>query len=204
MLVVITTDAVVPAARPRRRAARRDPCELRPARLRRLHVHQRHRHGPGQRGQRHHARAAGLHRRADPALHRPGHAAARATPRAPTTTSPSPRSTPPASPTRWRSDERGPEQPVQGRGVRPGPQLGPGARLHRHHAGGVRPGRPRRGHERRLGLQGVRAAEDPATVDLSGREVTVTIDLKAGSERATVWTNDLTHAYVHENSAYSS
>jgi glutamate N-acetyltransferase/amino-acid N-acetyltransferase len=47
-------------------------------------------------------------------------------------------------------------------------------------------------------------AEDPATVDLSGREVTVTIDLKTGSERATVWTNDLTHAYVHENSAYSS
>jgi glutamate N-acetyltransferase/amino-acid N-acetyltransferase len=45
---------------------------------------------------------------------------------------------------------------------------------------------------------------DPATVDLSGREVTVTIDLKAGAERATIWTNDLTHAYVHENSAYSS
>ncbi|MFL6105696.1 MAG: bifunctional glutamate N-acetyltransferase/amino-acid acetyltransferase ArgJ [Marmoricola sp.] len=47
-------------------------------------------------------------------------------------------------------------------------------------------------------------AEDPAAVDLSARQVTVTIDLKAGSERATVWTNDLTHAYVHENSAYSS
>lgn len=47
-------------------------------------------------------------------------------------------------------------------------------------------------------------AEDPATVDLSGREVSVTVDLKAGPERATVWTNDLTHAYVHENSAYSS
>jgi glutamate N-acetyltransferase/amino-acid N-acetyltransferase len=45
---------------------------------------------------------------------------------------------------------------------------------------------------------------DPATVDLSAREVTVTIDLKSGTERATVWTNDLTHAYVHENSAYSS
>ncbi|WP_028652010.1 bifunctional glutamate N-acetyltransferase/amino-acid acetyltransferase ArgJ [Nocardioides halotolerans] len=45
---------------------------------------------------------------------------------------------------------------------------------------------------------------DPAEVDLSAREVTVTIDLKAGTERATVWTNDLTHAYVHENSAYSS
>ena len=45
---------------------------------------------------------------------------------------------------------------------------------------------------------------DPDTVDLKPREVSVTIDLKAGSERATVWTNDLTHAYVHENSAYSS
>lgn len=47
-------------------------------------------------------------------------------------------------------------------------------------------------------------AEDPATVDLAGREVSVTIDLKSGEARATVWTNDLTHAYVHENSAYSS
>ncbi|MDQ1104249.1 glutamate N-acetyltransferase/amino-acid N-acetyltransferase [Nocardioides zeae] len=47
-------------------------------------------------------------------------------------------------------------------------------------------------------------AEDPAGVDLSPREVSVTIDLKSGDERATVWTNDLTHAYVHENSAYSS
>jgi glutamate N-acetyltransferase/amino-acid N-acetyltransferase len=47
-------------------------------------------------------------------------------------------------------------------------------------------------------------AADPATVDLTPREVTVTIDLKSGSERATVWTNDLTHGYVHENSAYSS
>ncbi len=46
--------------------------------------------------------------------------------------------------------------------------------------------------------------EDPTRVDLKPREVSVTIDLKAGSERATVWTNDLTHAYVHENSAYSS
>ena len=45
---------------------------------------------------------------------------------------------------------------------------------------------------------------DPTTVDLEGREVSVTIDLKSGPERATVWTNDLTHAYVHENSAYSS
>jgi glutamate N-acetyltransferase/amino-acid N-acetyltransferase len=46
--------------------------------------------------------------------------------------------------------------------------------------------------------------EDPTGVDLSGREVEVTIDLKAGDHQGTVWTNDLTHAYVHENSAYSS
>jgi glutamate N-acetyltransferase/amino-acid N-acetyltransferase len=46
--------------------------------------------------------------------------------------------------------------------------------------------------------------EDPTGVDLSERHVDVTIDLKAGAARATVWTNDLTHAYVHENSAYSS
>jgi glutamate N-acetyltransferase/amino-acid N-acetyltransferase len=46
--------------------------------------------------------------------------------------------------------------------------------------------------------------EDPATVDLTGREVDIVIDLKAGNEQATVWTNDLTHAYVHENSAYST
>jgi glutamate N-acetyltransferase/amino-acid N-acetyltransferase len=45
---------------------------------------------------------------------------------------------------------------------------------------------------------------DPATVDLNPREVRVRIDLKAGPATATVWTNDLTHAYVHENSAYSS
>jgi glutamate N-acetyltransferase / amino-acid N-acetyltransferase len=41
-------------------------------------------------------------------------------------------------------------------------------------------------------------------VDLSGRAVTITVDLKAGDASATVWTNDLTVAYVHENSAYSS
>ena len=46
--------------------------------------------------------------------------------------------------------------------------------------------------------------EPPDRVDLTGRDVTVTVDLKAGTAEATVWTNDLTHAYVHENSAYSS
>ncbi len=47
-------------------------------------------------------------------------------------------------------------------------------------------------------------ADDPAGIDLSAREVHVRVDLKAGDATATVWTNDLTHAYVHENSAYSS
>ncbi|MDN5855321.1 MAG: bifunctional ornithine acetyltransferase/N-acetylglutamate synthase, partial [Actinomycetia bacterium] len=47
-------------------------------------------------------------------------------------------------------------------------------------------------------------AEPPDKVDLTERQVTVEIDLKAGAEPATIWTNDLTHAYVHENSAYSS
>jgi glutamate N-acetyltransferase/amino-acid N-acetyltransferase len=47
-------------------------------------------------------------------------------------------------------------------------------------------------------------ADDPAAIDLGPRQATVTIDLKAGDAEATIWTNDLTHAYVHENSAYSS
>jgi glutamate N-acetyltransferase/amino-acid N-acetyltransferase len=46
--------------------------------------------------------------------------------------------------------------------------------------------------------------DDAATVDLSGRHVSLTVDLKAGSQTATIWTNDLTAAYVHENSAYST
>jgi glutamate N-acetyltransferase / amino-acid N-acetyltransferase len=41
-------------------------------------------------------------------------------------------------------------------------------------------------------------------VDLSGRDVAIRIDLKTGEATATVWTNDLTHEYVHENSAYST
>jgi glutamate N-acetyltransferase/amino-acid N-acetyltransferase len=41
-------------------------------------------------------------------------------------------------------------------------------------------------------------------VSLDGREVRIVIDLKAGAATASIWTNDLTHAYVHENSAYSS
>jgi glutamate N-acetyltransferase/amino-acid N-acetyltransferase len=41
-------------------------------------------------------------------------------------------------------------------------------------------------------------------VDLTPRRVDVMIDLKAGNASASIRTNDLTHDYVHENSAYSS
>ena len=46
--------------------------------------------------------------------------------------------------------------------------------------------------------------EDRSLVDLAGREVHVVVDLHAGGATATIWTNDLTHEYVHENSAYST
>ncbi len=41
-------------------------------------------------------------------------------------------------------------------------------------------------------------------VDLSGPDIEVTIDLDLGDGRATIRTTDLSHAYVEENSAYSS
>ena len=47
-------------------------------------------------------------------------------------------------------------------------------------------------------------AADRSEVDLSGREAVIEIDLHSGDQTATVVTNDLTHAYVEENSAYSS
>ena len=46
--------------------------------------------------------------------------------------------------------------------------------------------------------------EDRAKVDLTGRDVHVRVQLKAGRHTATVWTNDLSHGYVEENSAYST
>lgn len=57
------------------------------------------------------------------------------------------------------------------------------------------------------GIQVCRACsvgEDRSLVDLTGREVDVVVDLHAGTASAVLWTNDLTHEYVHENSAYST
>jgi glutamate N-acetyltransferase/amino-acid N-acetyltransferase len=48
------------------------------------------------------------------------------------------------------------------------------------------------------------AGDERSKVDLSGRDVTVTVDLSAGPQSAVILTNDLTVDYVHENSAYSS
>jgi glutamate N-acetyltransferase/amino-acid N-acetyltransferase len=46
--------------------------------------------------------------------------------------------------------------------------------------------------------------DDRNLVDMSGRAIEIVIDLNAGHSSATIWTNDLTAEYVHENSAYSS
>ena len=48
------------------------------------------------------------------------------------------------------------------------------------------------------------AAADRALVDMRPRNVTITVDLHAGTDNATIRTTDLTAAYVHENSAYST
>jgi glutamate N-acetyltransferase / amino-acid N-acetyltransferase len=52
--------------------------------------------------------------------------------------------------------------------------------------------------------RGGSAAEDRSKVDLSGRHATIQVHLHEGEMSATIWTTDLSHAYVHENSAYSS
>lgn len=46
--------------------------------------------------------------------------------------------------------------------------------------------------------------DDRSDVDLSGRQAEIVVALHAGQASATIWTNDLTHDYVHENSAYST
>jgi glutamate N-acetyltransferase/amino-acid N-acetyltransferase len=57
------------------------------------------------------------------------------------------------------------------------------------------------------GIQVCRAGgvgQDRTLIDMNAREVQVAVDLHAGTQTATIWTNDLTHEYVHENSAYST
>jgi glutamate N-acetyltransferase/amino-acid N-acetyltransferase len=46
--------------------------------------------------------------------------------------------------------------------------------------------------------------DDRSKVDLTGKDITITVDLSAGPNSAVILTTDLTEAYVHENSAYST
>ena len=48
------------------------------------------------------------------------------------------------------------------------------------------------------------AHADKTTVDFSDRLVIIDIDMKVGSSSAVILTNDLSHDYVHENSAYAT
>ena len=48
------------------------------------------------------------------------------------------------------------------------------------------------------------AHRDRSEVDMTPREILIEVDLGAGDASADIWTNDLTHDYVEENSAYSS
>jgi glutamate N-acetyltransferase/amino-acid N-acetyltransferase len=48
------------------------------------------------------------------------------------------------------------------------------------------------------------AGDERSKVDMSPRDVTITVDLSAGPHAATILTTDLTAEYVHENSAYST
>ena len=48
------------------------------------------------------------------------------------------------------------------------------------------------------------AGRDRSEVDMTPREVHIDINLNAGDAEATVWTDDLTHEYVHINADYES
>jgi glutamate N-acetyltransferase/amino-acid N-acetyltransferase len=48
------------------------------------------------------------------------------------------------------------------------------------------------------------AGDERSKVDLTPKDVTITVDLSAGPHSAVILTTDLTAAYVHENSAYST
>jgi glutamate N-acetyltransferase/amino-acid N-acetyltransferase len=48
------------------------------------------------------------------------------------------------------------------------------------------------------------AADERSKVDMRPKDVTITVDLSAGPQSATILTTDLTAAYVHENTAYST
>ena len=181
--------------------------DLRPGRLRRLHVHQRHRAAAGQRRLRRRSRAPPqLDRRGDAGLRRAGPRSWSPTPRAPARTSRSRWSARPTRTTPSRSAGRSPAATCSSArctartptGAGSSPRSAPpprrssrttstspinGVWVCRDGAAGEdrvarRPDRPRGAHRR--------STSAPAT------------------RRRRVWTNDLTAEYVHENSAYST
>lgn len=51
---------------------------------------------------------------------------------------------------------------------------------------------------------GGKPGHDRSEVDMTPRQIDIDVDLHAGTEAATVWTDDLTHEYVHINADYES
>ncbi len=180
--------------------------DLRPGRLRRLHVDQRHRRAPrlrrlGRRGRRRRP-ARRRHRR----LRRAWPASSSPTPRAPTTTSPSRSSTPRASTTPSRSP--GPSPATTSSSARVfgnDPNWGRVLAAVGTTRGRLRPHDPRRLDERRAGLPRRRRGGGPLPRrPQRAARCTSSSTSTPATPTATVWTNDLTHDYVHENSAYST
>ena len=205
MLVVLTTDAVVEPQPLDDGPAPGHLAHLRPDRLRRVHVDQRHRARCWRRGPRRSPRR--------PSSSPPGcwpsapswPAGSSPTPKAPTTTSRSSSRRRPPSTTlsRWPASVARSNLvkcAVFGNDPNWGRILAA--------VGTTRAAfDPQRLAVTINGIQVCRdggVGEDRALVDLSARAVRVEIDLDAGIDTATVWTNDLTHDYVHENSAYST
>ena len=140
-------------------------------------------------------------------LRRPGPAAASPTPRA------RPRASPIEVIARGERGRRGrgrpggrPQQPAQVRHPRRGPQLGPGPGRGRHHRRRLRARRA--STSRSTGSGSAATAPRPRTAPRSTCPAARRHDHRRprtpATPTATVWTNDLTAAYVHENSAYST
>jgi glutamate N-acetyltransferase/amino-acid N-acetyltransferase len=176
---------------------------LRPDRRRRLHVHQRHRAAAGQRRLRRAADAEELTAAVTAVCHDLAQQLI-ATPRAPPSTSSS-RCW--ARPSEADAVEVGPcvarnnlvktalfgNDPNWGRILAAvgttAPRSSPTASTCASTACGCAGAVPRRG---------------PVQGGPARRDVTITVHLHEGEMAATIWTTDLSHAYVHENSAYSS
>ena len=96
------------------------------------------------------------------------------------------------------------QQPAQVRHPRRGPQLGTGAVGHRHDAAAFDSDAVDVAINGVWVCRGGGIGESRDLVDMAGRGLRISVDLHAGDETATIWTNDLTADYVHENSAYAT